>query len=407
MKGFFGEEELGKFSVNRQGITACSKCGLYRHCNSPKMPLEGQGAKSILIVGDFPRREDDATAHHLSGSAGKELDFLLRKVGVNMERDCWRIAAVNCRPPQDHKGNEVDHCRPMVWKQIYDLQPRLILLLGDKAIESMLSHRWARNLPGIGGMRGLVWPDQESKCWVAPIFHPSWILKQKRDEVAKLIWLQDVANAMKQLHEPLPDWQEMGSCVEVIKTEEKALDLIEKLTQKPTKYLAFDYETTGLKPYDTGHQLVCVSLAITPTKCFSFMLTPVINSALAKLLETSRSRKIASNIKFEDTWTHEKLGVRVRNWYWDTMLAAHVLDQRRGNTSIKFQGFVRYGILNYEGDIGHYLKGTKEEKSAKGANAINTVLEAPVDDLLLYCGMDSILEFRVAVDQMREMGVAL
>ena len=54
--------------------------------------------------------------------------------------------------------------------------------------------------------------------------------------------------------------------------------------------------------------------------------------------------------------------------------------------------------MDYDSSVSKYLKGI-----GKGANSFNRIDEAPLDDLLLYCGMDSLFERRLAKIQMKEM----
>jgi hypothetical protein len=108
-------------------------------------------------------------------------------------------------------------------------------------------------------------------------------------------------------------------------------------------------------------------------------------------------------MKFEDTWAAWRLGVHVGGWAWDTMLAAHVLDNRPGISGLKFQAYVRYGIGGYNTEVKPYL-----ESPGKNGNAHNRIEEliktaTGRQRLLVYCGMDALLERRLALDQMKEM----
>ena len=76
------------------------------------------------------------------------------------------------------------------------------------------------------------------------------------------------------------------------------------------------------------------------------------------------------------------------------MLAAHVLDNRGGISSIKFQAFVLLGQPDYDSSIKEYLKSRDP-----GGYGLNRVKQAPVKPLLLYCGLDSLLEYLVAKKQ--------
>ena len=118
-------------------------------------------------------------------------------------------------------------------------------------------------------------------------------------------------------------------------------------------------------------------------------------TAMAGLL-FGDARKIGANIKFEDRWVRRMFGRPVRRWVWDTMQAAHVLDNRPGITSLKFQAFVRLGQGDYDSVVSPFLK-------ADGGNQRNRIREADLDKLLLYNGMDAVCTWEVAKQQRKEM----
>jgi len=91
------------------------------------------------------------------------------------------------------------------------------------------------------------------------------------------------------------------------------------------------------------------------------------------------------------------MGHRVRNWYWDTMLASHVMDNRPGITSIKFQSFVLLGQSSYDDHIKKFFQSPKGEER----NQIDLI---DMDDLLLYNGLDSLLQYKVGIKQMELLG---
>ena len=112
--------------------------------------------------------------------------------------------------------------------------------------------------------------------------------------------------------------------------------------------------------------------------------------------------KIGWNCKFESRWSRKKLGVWPRNFVFDGMLAAHVVDNRSEVTSLKFQAFVQLGQESYNDYILPYLKGDKQ-----GGNEKNRVKEADLPRLLTYCGMDSLLEFKTSKILAKKIGVKL
>jgi hypothetical protein len=171
--------------------------------------------------------------------------------------------------------------------------------------------------------------------------------------------------------------------------------------------VAFDFETDGLKPHAIGHRIICCAVADTVDHVWVFMIpqTRAERQPLVKLLANPNVGKCAHNMKFEQSWSVVRLNQPVENWLWDSMLAAHILDNRTGVTNLKFQAYVNFGIIDYASEIAPYLAGDDTN-----ANSFNTVskLIATIDGqhkLLTYCGYDAIYEKRLAEQQMELIGV--
>lgn len=82
------------------------------------------------------------------------------------------------------------------------------------------------------------------------------------------------------------------------------------------------------------------------------------------------------------------------------MIGAHAIDSREGTKSLKFQAFVRLGMESYNDHIESFLK-------SKGSMSPNRVDKIELKDLLLYNGLDSLLEFKLALVQMQDIGYPL
>jgi hypothetical protein len=80
------------------------------------------------------------------------------------------------------------------------------------------------------------------------------------------------------------------------------------------------------------------------------------------------------------------------------MQAAHILDNRRDVSGLKFQAFVRLGQPAYDEHISPFLK-------SKNSNTANRIKRLSIEDVLLYCGMDSLSEYKLAEIQMKELGI--
>lgn len=396
--------DLKKYQTKKRvsKIALCGRCKLNKGCVSPNMKPTGLGKKDILFVAEAPGKQEDKRGEQLIGKAGRTLRKITKRKGIDLD-DCRKINAVNCRPPKNRNPStqEIECCRPNVWKEITDRNPKVIILLGHFAVESVIGNFWKKELGGITKWRGWTIPDQKLKAWICPTYHPSY-LNYEKNPALENIFTSDIENAIHMLNHPVPDYGEEQSRVKIIKDTRKILEKLEDIRLSQPPLLTYDYETTGLKPHAKGHEIVCCSISTSPDSAMSFpMRSNKVKAAFRKILADNVIKKIASNMKFEELWNRVKLRIASNGWIWDTMLASHVLDNRRYITSLKFQAYVRYGIADYDSHLTPYLESREEE----GANAFNDIHRADLDDVLTYCGVDSMLEHRLALDQMKEMGI--
>ena len=107
-------------------------------------------------------------------------------------------------------------------------------------------------------------------------------------------------------------------------------------------------------------------------------------------------------MKFEDTWLKVMYDIDVVPWVWDTMLAAHVLDNRPGITGLKFQSYVQFGVESYDDDVAPYIRSDDPDTP----NRVMECMASPAmrEKLMVYCGIDSLLTRRLALVQARELG---
>lgn len=404
MKGFFNQSTLRQTKPPTSSIPKCGACRLYKHCNSPKMAVTGEGRRGILIVAEAPGAEEDKHGIQLVGPAGKYLEKSLRRIGVDMREDCWLTNAIICRPENNRTPtlNEIEYCQPNLFKTIEELKPKVIVPMGTAAVQSLIGRVWKDDVGPIGQWVGFKIPSREPNAWICPVWHPSYMIRNEGKptfSVQELLYGHQLEGAFS--FNKIP-WEEDGppdynSMVEKIIDHKKAAKVIRKMI-KYGGTVAFDYETNMLKPDSKYAQIVSCSVCWEGKKTIAFPWMGEAITAMAELL-ASPVYKIASNLKFEDRWTIKEFGFQVNNWLWDTMQAAHVIDNRPGITSIKFQSYVHLGVPVYDEHIKPFLR-------AKRGKKINQILdEIELGDLLLYNGLDSILEYEVAMLQMKEMGV--
>ena len=137
-----------------------------------------------------------------------------KKLGIDLFDDCLNINAVNCRPSEDGENRtpvnyEIECCRKFVLQTIIKYKPKVIILLGNSAIYSIIGHRWKKDFGGINKWRGWTIPDQDFKAWICPTFHPSYIERGDSDDIAKVIWEQDLTRAIHKIKEPFYVYKEL------------------------------------------------------------------------------------------------------------------------------------------------------------------------------------------------------
>jgi uracil-DNA glycosylase family 4 len=399
MEGFFTKKQTSSSSRPDGRITSCASCGLYKSAKSPKQPIQGEGKKGIMIITESITESDDQKGVLLTGAGGRLLRTFLLAEGIDVYQDCWIISPCRCacykddintRPPTTL---EVANCRRYVLKVIEDRMPKLIISFGMVSLISLIGHRWKKDLDNMTRWRGWTIPDQDLRAWLCPTFSLEEVAESKKPEMEKL-WRADVLKALEQVEKPFPVWKKPQ--IEIWHD----LDGLQRLGGT----IVFDYETTGIKPHAPGHKIICCSVAISEQTVVVFMM-PKTRKELKPFLELMQNpdvEKIAQNLKFEDHWTNVRLKVPVVNWAWDTMLATHILDNRRGVTGLKFQTYVQFGVVDYSSEISPYLE------SKTGSNGINRIeeliqTEDGANKLLTYCALDSHFEFKLAMKQQGEM----
>lgn len=371
-------------------LPSCGKCGLYKTCRSPKMQVAGQGKRKVLIVGEAPGKDEDRLGEPFVGKTGQRLRDAARRFGVDLNRDCWLANAARCRPERNLLPEKVvEHCRPLNVKAIRELKPDTIILLGGAAVKSVLGWLWREDPGAMSRWAGYRIPCQSLNAWVCPTFHPSFVEREER-RVLDRMWEVHLKAAFALKGRPWDVVPDYGDEVEVVYFDEAAADKL--LAIAANGPIAFDFECDGLKPDRKDFYVACCSVS-NGTYTVAFPWGSKVQEALGTVAADPAVLKIASNMKYEDRVCRRLYGKPVRGWDHDTMLAAHGIDNRPGITSIKFQAFVLLGQESYDDEIKPYLK------SDGGGNSKNRVRDVSMAKLLRYCGMDSLLEWKVAMIQ--------
>lgn len=366
----------------------CSECRLFqKHKRDLTHPVIPPDATVVI---------------HSSRCGGDDLDGAVASVlgGLDIP-NMVTIGHAACGPlwvGEDSK-TAAQHCQGWLASVLKAAKPRCVIPIGQEAISATISPLWGKPA-GVGSIwAGRVIPDQTLNAWICPIATEGMV-----PDLRKLYTYSHLNQAARVASRPrpwapVPGWSDM---VERIFNPREAVAALHQAATLPAGYVvAYDYEATGLKPEHKNHRIHSIGLAwgtgFSPERAVAMPwdLPGVPEAATAFL--TSPVAKVAANMKFEQRWTQQKLGVEPVNVVWDTQLAGHWVDpQEEGVTGLKYQAYAELGFPLYNQEIESYLHSTGD-----GAMALNRIFEAPVDSILKYCGLDGLLEYVLARKQMK------
>lgn len=157
-------DRLGNIAVE------CRKCRLSELRNRVVFG-EGDPHARLFVIGEAPGADEDAQGRPFVGRSGQLLDRILLSVGFE-RRDVYIGNIIKCRPPgnRNPQSDEIECCKPWLMEQLDIVKPKMLLLLGRVAANTMLG-----NTMSMGAMRGRVIRWREFDCVVT--YHPAALLR--------------------------------------------------------------------------------------------------------------------------------------------------------------------------------------------------------------------------------------
>ena len=132
--GIDKEKNLNELKLKINSIIDCSLKD-----NSKKLVLgDGNINSPIMLVGEAPGMEEDSAGLTFLGEVGDLLKKMLNAINIKKE-NIYSTYAVNFRPPGDRKptSTEIKRYSQFLQKQISIIKPKLIILMGSTAMESL------------------------------------------------------------------------------------------------------------------------------------------------------------------------------------------------------------------------------------------------------------------------------
>jgi len=196
MEGFFSKSEVQSISRPDGKQLTCHSCGLYQNCKSPRFKPKGNFRKQILNIFDSPSFEDDKTGNFLQSKSGRLLTKTYKALGIDVMEDCLNMFSVACFSDSQPTNHNIDCCRRFVLSTIQERQPKVIVLFGNVPIQSVIGHRWRKELGAVQKWRGWTIPDQDFGCWVCPVFGADYVERSfgEFDKITaeNTVWVNDL-----------------------------------------------------------------------------------------------------------------------------------------------------------------------------------------------------------------------
>lgn len=171
------KRQLEILEMEWEGCNQCSLCYDRTHqvfgCGNPDA--------DFLIVGEGPGESEDEEGVPFVGLSGKILRELLSVSGLDPDNDVYMTNTVMCRPPEnrDPHKDEKGACRARLERQIYIIDPLVIIAAGKVAFKALVGGRALSLEKQHGEAFYVKMPGTAFEIYydIMPIYHPAYILR--------------------------------------------------------------------------------------------------------------------------------------------------------------------------------------------------------------------------------------
>lgn len=156
--------------------SACASCQRCELAQSRVTTVfyRGNSSADLMIVGEAPGADEDQVGQPFMGKSGKLLDKMFMSVNLDTNQDAYLTNTIKCRPPQNRNPDplELDNCKPYLDQQIDLIKPKVIVAVGNFALN------YFHGRMGITKLRGK-WMDHDSGAKVMAIYHPAYLIRNE------------------------------------------------------------------------------------------------------------------------------------------------------------------------------------------------------------------------------------
>lgn len=355
-------------------LANCEKCPFNGRSHVPGM---GPDKADIVFVGDYPGPYEMFQGKPFSGQAGTMLRKCLEHVGLDPSKYYYTMAVL-CNPPDKHKFKQadLDCCRERLIAEIKAREPKLVVLMGNKAVEAV-----TRTKMGISNIQGQTIFLEDLQCQVLYSYHPAAVFKAPKnfaDLNATMAKIPQILNLN------LSDKRDLTTKFQIVDNELVALKYIEALQKK--SYIACDIETTGFNWMTC--KFLCLALCWEEGKVIvltrQMLESPLVRAALKKLFENRNIKFIWQNGKFDIKFIRHQLKIWARVDE-DILLKHYCIDERKGTHDLETMSVKYLGASGYK---------SKFQSKLKFENGLSFTPDE-FKELYEYCAQDTDYTFRL------------
>jgi len=162
-------------------MTLCTDCNLCNH-RSFGVPGEGPANADIMIIGEAPGAQENASGKPFYGRSGQILNQMLVAASIS-RADCYVTNMVKCWPGEgnpDPPQYALDACEHWLDEQLELIKPKGIITLGKFSTSKFI------NMDGLtmGRLQGVVrqgfWTPSEP-VYIMPLYHPSYLARNPQE----------------------------------------------------------------------------------------------------------------------------------------------------------------------------------------------------------------------------------
>lgn len=171
-------QEIKRVSEN------CFECDLSRTRNKVVFS-DGVANALIMLIGEAPGAEEDASGLPFVGRAGRLLNEFLDECEISRKEEIYICNTVKCRPPENRvpTEEEKEKCAHFLMSQIEIVRPKVIILCGATAAKNFLGNKI--KISQIRGQWFTLFDTIDSMV----IFHPSYLLRNHSVKENSPRWL--------------------------------------------------------------------------------------------------------------------------------------------------------------------------------------------------------------------------